>query len=450
MKENLTNTAHQLPVIAKILKSVVKRDYYLRKKETEYQYLFKMVRDVFNKSLPDKVKMTKHNPPNNKIAVECYEFTPEGYYSPNLSQKERREKYPTCFFFHGGGFMYCAPHQAYKCFLGTWARKLNVRIFAPNYRKSPEFKSPACYEDCFNWTTHILENAGAGDYNVDLNNFSIMGDSAGAMITLSVLVKLFEQKKHNFRPKLVVPICASTFGAYFDLPSHHSIECNNSMPVERAAEFCLNLQVGMDFNHGIAELPETETTMTQEQIELVKGGLIKGHALNFFNRSADTDPDNNEVDPDCFDIEKYLSKESNDFLKQKTKRTEILSDKEMREYYGDKIYTNFKKVCREGIVFHSCAFMVDRKTLKEFVNFYNDSKTKFFFIAAEYDLLRDESLIFANRMLDLNANVTVNLAKSMGHDFPFFSTVLGGFVPLVDETVLEMMDDIRAELERSN
>lgn len=94
------------------------------------------------------------------------------------------------------------------CF-SSWARNLNIPVVSINYKKAPEYPYPYAIEECFDAYRQIVETNGAciglegwqgtdehGKKNKnDPLKIVFSGDSAGANIVTSVMIKLIEYPK---------------------------------------------------------------------------------------------------------------------------------------------------------------------------------------------------------------------------------------------------------------
>ena len=94
------------------------------------------------------------------------------------SQPERNVLY-----LHGGGYVSGAPVY-YRHFFWRIADSLRARIWAPEYRLAPEHPFPAALEDA------VAGYAWLADKITGTRQLFVMGDSAGAGLTLCLLLKL--------------------------------------------------------------------------------------------------------------------------------------------------------------------------------------------------------------------------------------------------------------------
>ena len=112
--------------------------------------------------------------------IETYLYTPNAI-ADNVS--------PVVFYFHGGGGIMLSPKLSDHT-LRYLAHEMQVRIIAPNYRKSPEVLFPQPQEDCVDVVKYVLERAN--EYSIDTSRVFIMGDSFGGHIAVYVTFKWSE------------------------------------------------------------------------------------------------------------------------------------------------------------------------------------------------------------------------------------------------------------------
>ncbi|NXN10068.1 ADCL4 protein, partial [Indicator maculatus] len=116
------------------------------------------------------------------------------------------------------------------------ARKSNSVFVSVGYRLAPEHPYPAQFEDCVTATIHFLRTAQ--DYGVDPSRIIICGDSSGGTLTAAVAQALVNRRD---LPKLRAQILIYPFlqSVDFDLPSYQQ---NKAVPIllkERTITFGL-------------------------------------------------------------------------------------------------------------------------------------------------------------------------------------------------------------------
>jgi epsilon-lactone hydrolase len=87
----------------------------------------------------------------------------------------------TLLYFHGGGYSFY-PKASYANFVAMITVAAKCRTFAVDYRLSPEHRFPAQVEDALNAYRWML------DEGTDLNRLVVGGDSAGANLSMALLL----------------------------------------------------------------------------------------------------------------------------------------------------------------------------------------------------------------------------------------------------------------------
>lgn len=90
----------------------------------------------------------------------------------------------TVLYFHGGGYAFYA--AVTRHFIAMLAQQLQLPVFAPDYRLTPEHPHPAQLDDALAAYRHLL---GAG---VAPRRLIVCGDSAGGHLVLMVLSRLHQ------------------------------------------------------------------------------------------------------------------------------------------------------------------------------------------------------------------------------------------------------------------
>jgi acetyl esterase/lipase len=107
----------------------------------------------------------------------------------------------TIFYLHGGGYAFY-PKSFYDNLAAMIACSARSRLFAVDYRLSPEHKFPAQIEDAVNAYRWLL---GEG---ADPGRLVVAGDSAGGNLTLALLLSLRDSKLPL--PKLAICLSPAT------------------------------------------------------------------------------------------------------------------------------------------------------------------------------------------------------------------------------------------------
>ncbi len=118
-----------------------------------------------------------------------------------FTSSEADARSPVVLYFHGGGFVLPQSHL-HRVMLAKLTHDIQGRTFMLDYRLAPEYPFPAALDDCLAAYQHLL------DEGIRPEQITIMGDSAGANLTLALLIML--RDKSIALPKLGICISAPT------------------------------------------------------------------------------------------------------------------------------------------------------------------------------------------------------------------------------------------------
>ncbi len=133
---------------------------------------------------------------------------------------------PVVLYFHGGGFV-IATIDTYDASPRAIAKSANAVVISVEYRKAPEHKFPAAFDDAFaayKWTL-----ANAGSVHGDPHKVAVMGESAGGALALATSIKARDSHMPlPVREVLVYPVA----GVDMNTPSY--IENAKAKPLNKA------------------------------------------------------------------------------------------------------------------------------------------------------------------------------------------------------------------------
>jgi acetyl esterase/lipase len=134
--------------------------------------------------------------------------------SAQLYMPSQRSHSGILIYFHGGGYVMGSP-QMYSPFTTELARSLECPVISVDYRLAPQYPHPHGLDDCVEVVKYIF-NEGHQQLQVDPTKIVIAGDSAGGYFAAATAVKLGETLKLKGLG-LIVPILQHIT---FNTPSH--------------------------------------------------------------------------------------------------------------------------------------------------------------------------------------------------------------------------------------
>ena len=121
---------------------------------------------------------------------------PVRVYSTNMD-----DKLEAIIFSHGGGFV-SGTLDSFDAFCRKLAFTTNRTVFAVDYRLAPEHKFPAGLNDVEYVTEYVYKNAE--EFNILTDKFTLMGDSAGANLTVLATYNLQSKGEVNVANNIIL------------------------------------------------------------------------------------------------------------------------------------------------------------------------------------------------------------------------------------------------------
>lgn len=128
-------------------------------------------------------KIHRKNPSINTVKVEAFRYLDDGddNHSFNLiSPKENKDKKPLLFDIHGGGWMY--GDKNLNLDFGKYLANNDFIVALPSYTLAFKGGLQQMITELFSSLHFLLKNAEK--YNIDTENIFLLGDSAGAHLSL--------------------------------------------------------------------------------------------------------------------------------------------------------------------------------------------------------------------------------------------------------------------------
>lgn len=343
-------------------------------------------------------------------------------YLPNtLTESDHNEPYPTIFFYHGGGFT-SNTIEAYSSVLGELALRVNAQVISPEYRLAPESPYPACREDVFNTTHSILSNPD--QFNVNIYNYALVGDSAGADLAIWTSIQLSNERQRDIedgaseealipRAKMLCPIypCVQSF-IYDYFPSLRAKKANKFL---RQSFFTSRMLYLLGFDGNDAEYQKV---------------ISKNYHLT------------NAIKMDTEILETCAPRYLIDRVGDVEIGTEVQFPIPMSQ---DKID---KSPLIQKVQQRFSEFIDDALVTKPRIEILKDyGPEKWFVVAAENDHARDGAIVLANRLKSYGPDCELLVVPKAFHGFFTSSVMLGGFEQKDDQDVMTILKRISDALD---
>ena len=130
----------------------------------------------------DRLAKTMHQPPDS---IHINDVVLDSLTVQHLEMGDE-PKTRALLYVHGGGFIGGSPDTTHVDYLWRLAEEIDCAVYAPFYRKSPEYLYPAALDDIYKSYQYLVEKYG-------VNNLVIGGDSSGGGLALALLLKLKQE-----------------------------------------------------------------------------------------------------------------------------------------------------------------------------------------------------------------------------------------------------------------
>lgn len=120
------------------------------------------------------------------VSQDVYEGVPVSVYTPHKGPSSTPTQ-PTIIYFHGGGWTWMSV-GVYDGALKHLANSTRVKVIAVEYRKAPQHVFPSAYDDCLAVTSYVVHNAR--QLGVRQDAIMVAGDGAGGNLAAAVALAL--------------------------------------------------------------------------------------------------------------------------------------------------------------------------------------------------------------------------------------------------------------------
>ncbi len=207
---------------------------------------------------------------NSRVIVDVLSFIPPKYYEGlevsdtyfagtkvRLYNPENRRTDGAIVFIHGGGWIICSV-ETHDQITSELARRLGTLVVSVDYRLSPETPYPGALNDVMAAVLHLMENAQ--EFGVDPHRVALVGDSAGGNLAAATVLKLRELRGRGIpQPKLQALIYPALQAVDLNLPSYVQ---NNGVALGTAEDTALVFlaYMGLDLKHAKQMAQNNHTT----------------------------------------------------------------------------------------------------------------------------------------------------------------------------------------------
>ncbi|NWU57932.1 AAAD deacetylase, partial [Dromas ardeola] len=134
-------------------------------------------------------------------------------------------------YFHGGGW--CVGNAGMKSYdqLTRWTSNiLNAVVVSVNYRLAPKYHFPVQFEDVYSVTKFFLQSSVLSQYGVDPDRICVAGDSAGGNLAAAVAQQLLEDSEVKTKLKVQALVYPALQTLDLNLPSYQENEYKPILP----------------------------------------------------------------------------------------------------------------------------------------------------------------------------------------------------------------------------
>jgi acetyl esterase len=135
--------------------------------------------------------------------------------------------FPVIVYFHGGGWV-IADKNTYDGGARGLSKTAKAIVISVDYRRSPEAKFPAAWDDAF--AAYRWAAAHAGGINGDPTQLALAGESAGGNLAIATAIAA---RDHGATPPLAI-LAVYPVGQTGNMQTDSYVDCANAKPLDKA------------------------------------------------------------------------------------------------------------------------------------------------------------------------------------------------------------------------
>lgn len=199
----------------------VTEDFDIKKNYKIFRFFQKLLNPTINKK--KKYKDVVVNLDNRKLKVRLF------------SPFKDKEKHKVLILIHGGGWM-SGSLDSYTNLCYDLSKKTHHIVIAIGYRLAPEYPFPAGFDDCYDVTKFIYDNAKI--FNIDTKDITLIGDSAGGNLCAAVNQKALDTKEFKIKKQILI---------YPAVQTDYSLNTSYKSVIEKGSNYIITRTQLCDF-----------------------------------------------------------------------------------------------------------------------------------------------------------------------------------------------------------
>ncbi|XP_059142071.1 arylacetamide deacetylase-like [Physella acuta] len=274
---------------------------------------------------------------------------------------------PALVYIHGGGWTLFTL-DSYNLVCSQLALHTNTVVISVSYRRSPESAYPVPFDDCLKATLYVLHNGRR--YGVDPARVAVAGDGTGANLAAAVAFRLSEEDP-EYTPfvKLQILLQPAMQAFTFDTPSYR----------QNAKDTLVGRRAMIEFwCHYLGVHASSDTISALERNEHITPTIKR--AIYSLYTSENLLPQLVKTHYTPSNLDRYTTAYSDEISK-------VVESKVIDPFMSPLLADDLSK------------------------------SSPVFILVAEYDVLRDDGLLFASRLKEANVSVTVKYVGNQSHGF---------------------------------